>query len=61
MLTIIVKWSEVLSNRVSTIVRRYIDHVKFAAFMVASFITFYRCIYIYIYMVVCVVWFCLIL
>jgi glucan phosphoethanolaminetransferase (alkaline phosphatase superfamily) len=61
-----VKCSDSLNSRVSNIIRKYINHMNFAAYMAFSFIIFLHVslvpfLFIIVYMVVCFVHFCLIL
>jgi len=51
-----VKWSEGLSNRVSVIIRRYIDRMKFAVYVTVPFITFFRFFWFYSYFVSLYIW-----
>jgi hypothetical protein len=55
--TSVVKWSEVLKNSVSIIIRRYTDHMKFYWFFHILLVP----LCIIVYMVVRFVYFCLIL
>jgi len=55
-LTVVVKWSEGISNKMSIIIRRYEDYMRFTACMFALLIAFFSysllLLYIILYMVV---------
>jgi hypothetical protein len=60
------KCNKGLNNWLSTIMRRYRDHMKFDAYMVFSFITFFHIVLfqflsLYIYIYIYVVMFCIML